>query len=98
MNRLLLTALTMMLMILVSGCGNEYKHLTADAALKMMQSDPNVIILDVRTREEYDKRHIPNALLVPIAEIRAGNAEKYLPDKNRTIMTYCWTGRRAEDA
>ncbi len=84
--------------ILISGCGgNAYKHLTQDEAQKMISSNPSVIILDVRKQDEYEKKHIPNALLVPIDDLKAGDFSK-LPDKDATILTYCWTGQRAEDS
>ena len=63
----------------------------------MMADNPDAIVLDVRTHEEYERKHIPSALLVPIEELRNGNFSS-LPDKNQTILIYCWTGRRAEDA
>lgn len=84
--------------ILMAGCGtNAPKHLSQDEAQKIIASNPNALIVDVRTQEEYEKKHIPNALLVPIDDLKAGDFSK-LPDKDATILTYCWTGRRAEDA
>lgn len=81
-----------------SGCGgNGYKHITQDEAQAMIASSPDVIILDVRTPEEYEKKHIPGALLLPIDDLRAGDFSK-LPDKDAMILVYCWTGRRAEDS
>ncbi len=79
------------------GIGNTYQHLNQDEALKIMQTQNDIIILDVRTQEEYDKKHIPNAVLLPIDEIRKGNFAP-LKDKKQKILVYCWTGRRAEDS
>ena len=84
--------------LLFAGCGgNGYEHITHDDALRIMKANPDAIILDVRTREEFDKKHIPNALLVPIDDLRGGDFSK-LPDKSATILIHCRTGRRAEDA
>lgn len=85
--------------LLFTGCGDSvtYKHLTHDEARQLLAKNPDAIILDVRTPEEYEKKHIPNAVLLPLDEIRKGNF-KALPDKNQIILTYCWTGRRAQDA
>ena len=83
---------------LFTGCGTPPpKHLTQDEAQKIIASNPNAIIVDVRAQDEYDKKHIPNALLVPIDDLKAGDFSK-LPDKDATLLVYCWTGRRAEDA
>lgn len=92
------TALIVLVVALSIGCGGgTYKHLTQDEAQKMIAENPNVIILDVRTQEEFDKKHIPNAVLVPLEDLKAGDFSK-LPDKNATIIIYCRTGRRAEEA
>ena len=94
----LLIVLSLIILPLTSGCGgNEPKHITQDEARAMMASSPDAIVLDVRTPEEYEKKHIPDALLVPIDDLRAGDFSK-LPDKDAMILVYCWTGRRAEDA
>ena len=93
----------LMLIILtltLSGCdtaAGNYQHLTPEDAAEVMETEKNFIILDVRTQDEYDKKHIPNAVLLPIEELRKGNFE-LLPDKNQKILVYCWTGRRAEDS
>lgn len=80
------------------GCGDGgYKHITHEDAQRIMKANPDAIVLDVRTPEEYQKKHIPGALLIPIEDIRGGKLSK-LPDKDATILIYCWTGRRAEDA
>ena len=96
-KNILAIALIIATVSLIAGCSNSYKHLTSEEALEMIQSDSTVLVLDVRTEEEYRKKHIPNALLLPIADIKEGKLEA-LPDKNQKILIYCWTGRRAEDA
>ena len=96
--RKILTALMILVAVLITGCGGAtFKHLTQDEGEKLIASNPNVIILDARTQEEFDKKHIPNALLVPLEDLKEGDFSK-LPDKNATILTYCRTGRRAEEA
>ena len=88
----------LLLVLLAQGCGGPgYKHIGMDEAAKMMKADKGVVIVDVRTQEEYDKKHVLGAICVPIEDIREGKLDK-LPDKNKTLMLYCWTGRRSEDA
>ena len=41
-----------------------YHKISAEEAYKMMTSQ-EVVVVDVRTREEYDGGHIENAVLVP---------------------------------
>lgn len=92
---LLLLIFTLML----SGCGvaNSYQHLTPSEAAEIIQKDKSALILDVRTLEEYEKKHIPNSVLLPLDEIKKKNFSS-LKDKDQKILIYCWTGRRAENA
>lgn len=90
-------ALMIFVCMLSTACGNDFKNISHDEAKKIIAENPDAIILDVRTQEEYDKKHIPKALLVPIENLRAGDFST-LPDKNKIILVYCWTGRRAEDS
>lgn len=71
----------------------EYKKITA-AQAKAFIDGGNVIILDVRTQEEFDQGHIKDALLLPDYEIGA-KAATMLPDKDAKILVYCRTGRRS---
>jgi len=73
----------------------EYKKITPQEAQTMMNGD--VIILDVRTQAEFDAGHIPDAVLLPVDEIRE-KAESALPDKNKTILVYCRSGSRSATA
>lgn len=73
---------------------NSYKKITPEEAKNMMAED-DVIILDVRTAEEYAEVHIEGALLIPDSELAAQASEK-LPDKDQTILVYCRSGRRSE--
>ena len=107
MSKKFKTRLTFLLLAIIIGAGvsqmewinDTHKHITPTEAAAMIQSDPSVIIVDVRREDEYVKKHIPNAVLLPIEKINAGqDIETTLPDKNRPLLLYCQTGRRAENA
>ena len=70
-------------------------NITAQQAKEMMDTQSNYIILDTRTQEEYDKGHIPGAILIPYDEILQ-KAESVLTDKNQLILVYCRSGRRSK--
>lgn len=90
-------------LLLLTACGaptkNDqelvYLNITAEEAKKLMDSEEGCIILDVRTREEYDQGHIPGAILIPNTEIEAKAAD-LLPDKDQLILVYCRSGRRSK--
>lgn len=75
---------------------SEYIRIDADEAKEMMENE-DVIIVDVRTEEEFEEQHIEGAILIPDYEIEE-LAEEKLPDKDATILIYCRTGRRSENA
>ena len=56
-----------------------YQKISAEDAYEMMVSQ-EVVVVDVRTREEYDGGHIENAVLVPNESIGSEMPET-LPDK-----------------
>ena len=73
-----------------------YHKISAEEAYEMMASQ-EVMVVDVRTREEYDGGHIENAVLVPNESIGSEIPEA-LPDKEATLLVYCRSGRRSKDA
>lgn len=50
------------------------------------------VVLDVRTREEWDAGHVPGAVHIPVGQLRSRLAE--LP-KNREVLVYCGVGIRS---
>ncbi len=75
--------------------GTVYMNITADEAKRIMDTQEGYVILDVRTQEEFDEKHIPGAVLIPDYEI-ADKAEEVLTDKNQLILVYCRSGRRSK--
>lgn len=74
-----------------------YQKITAATVKERLDKGEKLIIVDVRTKEEYDGGHIPNSLLIPYDEIEK-KAPALLPDKKAAIIVYCRTGRRSEIA
>ena len=73
-----------------------YHKISAEEAHEMMTSQ-EIVVVDVRTREEYESGHIENAVLVPNESI-GGEMPEALPDKEATLLIYCRSGRRSKDA
>ncbi len=74
-----------------------FQQITVQEAKQIMDTQPSVVILDVREQEEFDAGHIPSAILLPHGNITA-EAEQVLPDKNQRILVYCRSGRRSKIA
>ena len=110
MRQILLFAALAALLALLAGCTLSktkkdtedvaekaaYHKISAEEAYEMMASQ-EVVVVDVRTREEYDGGHIENAVLVPNESIGSELPEA-LPDKEATLLIYCRSGRRSKDA
>ena len=73
---------------------SSYEKITATEAKDMMDENSDIIILDVRTEEEFNSGHVEGALLIPDNEI-SDTAEDKLKDKSATILVYCRSGRRS---
>ncbi len=91
---------------LITGCtaegngstaDNGYKQINAAEAMKLMETEENYIILDVRRQDEFESGHIPGAVCVPNETIGTG-AISELPDKEQLILVYCRSGRRSKQA
>ena len=66
----------------------EYKKISAADAKARMDSGDEIIILDVRTKEEYDAGHIAGAILIPNETI-VDKQPELLPDLDAEILVYC---------
>ena len=89
--------------LLLTACGQDkenvqeavYMNITAQQAKEIMDTQEDYIILDTRTREEYEESHIPGAILIPHDEILE-KAESILTNKDQLILVYCRSGRRSK--
>lgn len=65
-----------------------------DELKKQMEQDKKLLLIDVRTPEEFAQGRIPGAVLVPLQELEA-KIIKAVPDKNTYFIVYCRSGRRS---
>lgn len=93
------------LLLALAGCAkNEteeesmtYRQISMDEAVELMKEETGYLILDVRTKEEYESGHIPGAVCVPNETI-GDTAPAELPDKEQLIFVYCRSGNRSKQA
>ncbi len=64
---------------------NILESITLDDLLARSRKE-KVLLIDVRPEEEYNAGHIPNAISIPLAQLKRRLNE--LP-KNKTIIAYC---------
>lgn len=80
--------------------GRNTERAPASSAMVVSPEDDaahDVVLVDVRTPEEYRAGHKEGALNIPVDEMEQ-LAPQLLPDKNAVILLYCRTGKRADKA
>jgi len=78
----------------------HYVSIPVEAAVSMMETEEDYLIVDVRRQDEYEAGHIPGAINVPNESIQEWDesVEAALPDRDRLLFIYCRTGRRSKQA
>lgn len=88
----------LLLALLLVGCSNmTYQQMNMEEAIEIMNKTEDYILLDVRTIEEYNEGHLPNARCYPNEEIDTQILD-VIYDKDVTIYVYCRSGNRSKQA
>lgn len=87
----------------ITGCGsdsemsnNSINTISVDEVKSLVDSfndQDNLVIIDVRTNEEYKEGHIKNSINIPV-----DNIEKINYRKDTKIVLYCRSGNRSNQA
>ena len=68
--------------------------LSPQEAKKLIKDNTFGIILDVRTENEWNNGHHPNATHIPLDKVEK-KFNKLFPDKSIKVLIYCRSGNRA---
>lgn len=79
-----------------SSQASAYHKIDAEEGKQMIDAG-NVMIVDVRTPEEYASGHIPGAINIPNEDIGSQQPAE-LSDLEETLIVYCRTGVRSKQA
>ncbi|NCC66011.1 MAG: rhodanese-like domain-containing protein, partial [Spirochaetia bacterium] len=106
MTKILIIALIVLILLVFSSLMNYkpataepaavYKRISAEEAFDMMQQS-QVIIVDVRTRAEFESGHIQGAINIPNEHIGTKPLQE-LVDFDATLLIYCRSGARSAQA
>lgn len=77
--------------LLITACGKKYETIDTNRALEII--DQGAVIIDVRTKEEYNQGHITDAINIPLDII-----DTITLGKDTNIIVYCKSGVRSEEA
>ncbi|MEL7655511.1 MAG: rhodanese-like domain-containing protein [Bacillota bacterium] len=113
LNQVVFFIVLILVVVAFAGCSNQgdgnslggdkmtdetgYIDITPEDAKERLDSGEEIILLDVRTKEEYDTAHIENSVLIPVDELET-EAPKSLKDKDTPIFVYCRSGNRSVTA
>lgn len=75
----------------------QSNHLSQDKAYEQLQNDPNIKLIDVRTKEEFKEGHVKGSVNIPLDTL-PNRFQSALPKKDQTIFVICLSGGRASDA
>ena len=67
-------------------------------ANRMLSQEPSIVLLDVRTEEEYVAGHADGAVLLDVAEINEDSAARVIPSLSTPVLVYCRSGYRSHKA
>ena len=96
MQLAMLAFVAFIIYLIVVASGNSAKGLpsevSVDDAYQMYQK--GTFVVDVRTQEEWDEYHAPNAALIPLDELP--NRLNEVP-KDQEILVVCRSGNRSQE-
>ncbi|MFZ7101091.1 MAG: rhodanese-like domain-containing protein [Peptococcaceae bacterium] len=102
MQRIFLMVILLGALILNIGCQSKeqspgYQNIEPKIAYEKLQKEKDIVLLDVRTPEEYHEKHIPGSILIPL-DLLKEQAEQQIKDKDGVIFVYCRSGNRSAKA
>jgi len=89
-----------LLLLTPMACGSEdgYRGVNIDEAIDLLQKkDSNMVILDVRTSDEFEIGNVENSINLDVSKDDFAEKAKNL-DKDKAYFIYCKSGARASKA
>ena len=85
--------------IIISGCSTESKiEKVSCNDVKELQKQDNTVLIDVRTKEEYEEGHLENAINIPLDTIETSIDNYEEIKKASNLIVYCKSGIRSNEA
>ena len=81
----------------LNACGQNFENADVKEFAELM-NDSNVVVLDVRTADEFNEAHIKGAINIDQFKSDFIELAKQQLPKDKTIAVYCRSGRRSKEA
>ncbi|HKY62188.1 MAG TPA: molybdopterin-synthase adenylyltransferase MoeB [bacterium] len=72
----------------------QISEVTPDQLVELQKKNPDLVLIDVREKDEQERGIIPQAKLIPRGMLEL-KIEDAVPDRNREIVAYCAGGNRS---
>lgn len=73
------------------------KEISYKEALEIIKDNPETILLDVRSIQEFQEGHLPGAISIPVYDL-ARDIGRKITKRDNLIIVYCQTGGRSKKA
>lgn len=94
-NKFFILSIFIIFVVLFTSCSNRgYSNINLKKAIKTINNSTNLMLLDVRTAEEYSTGNIPNSINIDVLSPDFKSKIDLL-DKNKEYLVYCRSGNRA---
>ena len=100
MKIVLKTLVIIIIGLFIVGCSNEETTtgtmgtITPEEVKEILDNkNENYVLIDVREDDEFNEGHIPGAVNIPL-----GNIDSITYSTSRTIIVYCKSGNRSNEA
>lgn len=92
---LLYFSIIIIFLFMILSCSKKpYNNINLKKALNIMSKSTNLVLLDVRTPEEYMSGSVPNSINIDVMDTDFKTKIDIL-DKNKEYIVYCRSGNRS---
>jgi rhodanese-related sulfurtransferase len=96
--RSFLVVMLLQLSLLTASCQVSDSSTVTNEQFKSLSKDTSVVILDVRTTEEYSKGHIAKSKNIDVLQAESFEEQIAALSKDKTYLLYCRSGKRSATA
>lgn len=72
----------------------NYKNLNNDELKQLIKNNKNILLIDVRTEEEFKKNNIETSINIPLQDLLY-NLDELQNHHDKDIVIYCRSGHRS---
>lgn len=71
-----------------------YKNISSNKLKEIIKNNKDILLVDVRTKEEFEEVHIENSINIPLQDLLY-NIDELQDYSDKDIIIYCRSGHRS---